>query len=226
MTTPPPGFVDTIPVGEAVAEAGDGEREGRRRRRRGGRGGRREDAGADTAFVPNEGREVAPGGGAAESMPPATTQAVREASAGGATVAPQRGWPRHEERSAAVAPDIMIPAAVASPPAAGEAPTAAATAVTAPRTAPPVPHFELPTHELEQLADGAGLQWVQSDADKVRSVQQAIAAEPQPAHVPRERKAVVLPDDGPLVLVETRKDLSQLGLPFERQTAAQAQPPQ
>ncbi len=59
VTTPPPGFVDTIPVGEAVAEAGDGEREGRRRRRRGGRGGRRDDAGADTAFVPNEGREAA-----------------------------------------------------------------------------------------------------------------------------------------------------------------------
>jgi ribonuclease E len=89
-----------------------------------------------------------------------------------------------------------------------------------------VPHFELPTHELEQIADGAGLQWVQSDADKVRSVQQAIAAEPRPAHVPRERQPVVLPDDGPLVLVETRKDLSQLGLPFERQAAAQVQPPQ
>jgi hypothetical protein len=34
---------------------------------------------------------------------------------------------------------------------------------------------------------------------------------------------VVLPDEGPLVLVETRKDLSQLALPFERQ-AAQGQP--
>jgi ribonuclease E len=89
-----------------------------------------------------------------------------------------------------------------------------------------VPHFELPTQELEQLAGGAGLQWVQSDADKVRTVQQAIAAEPAPAHVPRERRAVTLPDDGPLVLVETRKDLSQLGLPFERQAAVPAQPPQ
>jgi ribonuclease E len=96
----------------------------------------------------------------------------------------------------------------------------------APRSAPPaVPHFDLPTQELEQLADGAGLQWVQSDADKVRVVQQAIAAEPQPVHVPRERKPVVLPDDGPLVLVETRKDLSQFALPFERQAAAQSQQP-
>ena len=111
---------------------------------------------------------------------------------------------------------------------AGEAQAAAATPVTTPRTAPPVPRFELPMHELEQLADGAGLQWVQSDADKVRIVQQAIAEEPQPAHVPRERKPVVQPDDGPLVLVETRKDLSDLELPFERQAAAlaQAQPPQ
>jgi ribonuclease E len=96
----------------------------------------------------------------------------------------------------------------------------------APVTMPPVPHFELPTHELQQLADGAGLQWVHSDADKVQAVRQAIAAEPRPVHVPRERKPVELLDDGPLVLVETRKDLSQLALPFERAAAAQAQPPQ
>ena len=34
-------------------------------------------------------------------------------------------------------------------------------------------------------------------------------------HVPRERKPPVQLDDGPLVLVETRKDLSQIKLPFE-----------
>ncbi len=44
-------------------------------------------------------------------------------------------------------------------------------------------------------------------------------------HVPRERVPMVLADDGPLVLVETRKDLSQLALPFERQAAAQTQTP-
>jgi ribonuclease E len=33
--------------------------------------------------------------------------------------------------------------------------------------------------------------------------------------VPRERKPVVAVDDGPLVLVETRKDLSQFKLPFD-----------
>jgi ribonuclease E len=37
-------------------------------------------------------------------------------------------------------------------------------------------------------------------------------------HVPRERKPMVVIDEGPLVLVETRKDLSQLKLPFEQAT--------
>jgi ribonuclease E len=34
--------------------------------------------------------------------------------------------------------------------------------------------------------------------------------------VPRERPPLVVVDEGPLVLVETRKDLSQLDLPFDR----------
>jgi ribonuclease E len=111
-------------------------------------------------------------------------------------------------------PDIELPSAVevgamAQPSFAERAPIAA----------PPLPRFELPLTDLQQIADGAGLQWVHSDADKVLAVQQAIAAEPQPTHAPRERKAVVQADDGPLVLVETRKDLSQLALPFERQAA-------
>jgi ribonuclease E len=37
--------------------------------------------------------------------------------------------------------------------------------------------------------------------------------------VPRERKPLVVIDEGPLVLVETRKDLSQLKLPFEQPQA-------
>jgi len=163
--------------------------------------------------VSNEGRD------ATASMPPATSPVADEAPA-----TQDRGWPRHEERSDTSEADIAVPLPIASPRAAAEAPTAAESPVTAGRAAPALPQFELPTHELEQLADGAGLLWVQSDADKVRNVQQAIAAEPQPMHVPRERKAVVLPDEGPLVLVETRKDLSQLGLPFERQAAGPAQP--
>jgi ribonuclease E len=59
------------------------------------------------------------------------------------------------------------------------------------------------------------LQWVNSDAEKIRAVQEAMANEPKPAHVPREPKPVVAVDEGPLVLVETRKDLAQIKLPFE-----------
>jgi len=80
--------------------------------------------------------------------------------------------------------------------------------------------YELPSAELQALAEGAGLQWVGSDADKVRAVQAAMAAEPRPIHVPREPKPVTVIDEGPLVLVETRKDLSQLKLPFDSQPGA------
>jgi len=65
------------------------------------------------------------------------------------------------------------------------------------------------------VAEAAGLQWVNSDEDKIRAVQEAMAREPKPVHVPREPKPVVAIDEGALVLVETRKDLSQVRLPFE-----------
>jgi len=73
----------------------------------------------------------------------------------------------------------------------------------------------LPLGSLEAVAEAAGLQWVNSDADKIRAVQEAMANEPPPMRVPRERKAPVVVDEGPLVLVETKKDLSQFKLPFE-----------
>jgi len=38
----------------------------------------------------------------------------------------------------------------------------------------------------------------------------------KPVRVPRERPPVVVIDEGPLVLVETRKDLSDMVLPFEQ----------
>ena len=46
----------------------------------------------------------------------------------------------------------------------------------------------------------------------------AIAAEPQPIRVPRERPPLVEIDNGPLVLVETRKDLREVTLPFEQES--------
>ncbi|MEY8879392.1 MAG: hypothetical protein AB9M60_22975, partial [Leptothrix sp. (in: b-proteobacteria)] len=79
--------------------------------------------------------------------------------------------------------------------------------------------FVLPTDQLAAVATGAGLEWVNSNTDKVRAVQAAIAAEPKAARVVREVKPVVVAEEGPLVLVETRRDLSQIKLPFERGNA-------
>ncbi|HEU5293747.1 MAG TPA: Rne/Rng family ribonuclease, partial [Burkholderiaceae bacterium] len=207
-TAPPSSFVDTIPVGEGAAESSDGEREGRRRRRR--RGGRRDDAAADSTFAAGEGRDDTTGRGVGAPV-------SRSADAGSEAVA--EAEPR--ERATSPTPPGTTARASASPMIDAAPPVAPAVAARTPP--PPVPHFDLPTQELQQLADGAGLHWVHSDADKVRVVQEAIAAEPRPAHVPRERKPLVLPDDGPLVLVETRKDLSQIALPFERQAPAQVE---
>ena len=85
---------------------------------------------------------------------------------------------------------------------------------------PPVQAFTLPIDELQQVAAASGLQWVNSDADKIAAVQAAIAAEPKPIRVPRERPPAVVLDEGPLVLVETRRDLSAMALPFEQPPAA------
>ena len=70
-------------------------------------------------------------------------------------------------------------------------------------------------HVEVAVAEAAGLQWVNSDVEKMRASQAAMADEHAPARVPRERKPVASVDNGPLVLVETRKDLSQIKLPFE-----------
>jgi ribonuclease E len=84
------------------------------------------------------------------------------------------------------------------------------------RALPKVQPFELPIHELAQVAEGSGLHWVNSDADRVAEVRAAIAAEPKSVHVPRERPPAIMIDEGPLILVETRRDLSATLLPFEQ----------
>ena len=83
-----------------------------------------------------------------------------------------------------------------------------------------VERFELPIDDLRALAASAGLEWVNSDAERILVVQQAMANEPKPVHMPRAPRPRVVIDDGPLVLVETRKDLSQLKLPFEQHSPA------
>ena len=79
----------------------------------------------------------------------------------------------------------------------------------------------LDAEQLRAVADAAGLEWVTSDTAKIRAVQEALANEPPPVRVPRAPKPAVSTDASPLVLVETRKDLSQFKLPFDT-----GQPPQ
>jgi ribonuclease E len=90
------------------------------------------------------------------------------------------------------------------------APLTSANASTAPAaraSMPRVASFTLSVPDLEAIAQSSGLEWVNSNAERIAAVQAAIAAEPKPVHIPRERPAPVVIDEGPLVLVETRKDL-------------------
>jgi len=103
------------------------------------------------------------------------------------------------------------PAASAPAPAAAKPPAVPVADVGMPKVQP----FALPLGELAQVAEQSGLNWVNSDASKVALAQAAIAAEPKPVHAPRERPPVVRLDDRPLVLVETRRDLRNMTLPFE-----------
>jgi ribonuclease E len=80
-------------------------------------------------------------------------------------------------------------------------------ATTARQGMPRIASFTLPIEQMQAIAQSSGLEWVNSDASRVAAVQAAIAAEPKPVHIPRERPPVVVLDEGPLVLVETRKDL-------------------
>ncbi len=86
---------------------------------------------------------------------------------------------------------------------------------------PKVDRYALPIAALDEVASSSGLQWVNSDPSRVAAVQAAIAAEPQAPRVPRERPAAVQVDTGPLVLVETKRDLRNMVLPFEQDPAAQ-----
>ena len=123
-----------------------------------------------------------------------------------ATVAPAYTPAQMPAAEAAPAPAPVADAPVAAAPAMVEAPAPVAVKVEA---------YALPIDDLNALAQQVGLEWVNSNEEKIRQVQAAIAAEPKPVHVPRERKPAVVLDEGPLVLVETRKDLNQVKLPFE-----------
>ena len=82
------------------------------------------------------------------------------------------------------------------------------------RVAPAEP-YALPLDSLVAVAESAGLQWVNSDAAKIEAAQAAMATAAEPIRVQRDIPPVAAVDDGPLVLVETKKDLSTVKLPFE-----------
>lgn len=185
-------------------EAGEGRREPRRSRDRYGRdrrerNGREESGEAVPQDVPS-GEPVAE----EERRPRYPTGFV--ADDGAAPVEPaleQRVEPQRVEPRAAA--PVSAPAPIAT-----QAPAA-------PAGLPKVQPFQLPVDQLERVATESGLQWINSDAEKIAAVQAAIAAEPKPIRVPRERPPVVVIDEGPLVLVETRRDLRDVQLPFEQQ---------
>jgi len=113
--------------------------------------------------------------------------------------------PVHASAHAPVPVANAAPASIAQPAVAASAPAAAPT------------RYVLPVEILQATAQAAGLQWVQSDAEAIRRVQEALAAQPAPIHVPRERKPAPKMDEGPLILVETVRPLPTLPLPENAQ---------
>jgi ribonuclease E len=237
---PPRAEGETAPDDEVTGEGGE-----QRRRRRGGRGRRErgEGDGTPVAAAPLsdavEGDEAPLSASPTEAAPAAAvtpwweTAPTAETAVSAPATAPLAPPPQPAEVALQALADVVSRSPAAPPPATAiaapptlapvAAPVAARTPVAAePPVATPIaaaavalPPYALPIDDLAAVATGAGLQWVNSDADKVRAVQQAMADAPKPVHVPREPKPVVAIDDGPLVLVETRKDLAQIKLPFE-----------
>jgi ribonuclease E len=196
--------------GNANGNTGE-PREKRSRDRYGRDRGPRSERPARHDFTENGVTEIAAG----ESMPQAAQAPVM------VQLAPEQAFTPAAPVAVAVAPAapvavVVAPAAVAvaAPVAAPKAPVAPAAAI-ATGSMPKVTGYALPQEDLIQVAQGSGLQWVNTSADSVAKAQAAIAAEPQPVHVPRARAVAVSVDAGPLVLVETKRDLRNMTLPFE-----------
>jgi len=196
-------------------EADPGEQRGEdSRRRRGGRG-------RDRDRAPREGEPAAANDSFAANDEVAPSEQSAHADARGERIGPDRA--EREQRAPAepvATPELASgdawrlpePSARPAPPA--EERAAPRERAPAPSAAPAQP-YALPVDSLAAVAESAGLQWVNSDLAKIQAAQAAIAATPAPARVPREIAPVVATDEGPLVLVETKKDLAQVKLPFE-----------
>jgi len=217
------------PEGQEGRESGQRrsrDRYGRDRGERGGRGerGERTDAAPQTgASQDQEVQEVEHVVRASYFTQPAAAPVVTEAAvpapvavssptpaekiaAEPAPVAAEQAAPLAE---APVAAPLQAPAATA--------PAKAAAVAVSPSPAssgmPKVSGFALPMDDLQAVAQTSGLQWVNSDPARIAAVQAAIAAEAPVVHTPRERPAPVQIQEGPLVLVETKRDLAKPDLP-------------
>ncbi len=187
------------PAGEERRERRSRDRYGRDRRERGERSERPAGDERPSTDTPPE-------------APPQASHDVESAEARRPRYA--TGFVSDEDNSTPAQPG-MAPASTGVAPAA-PASAAAPSPVASPVAGlPKVSPFQLPTADLARVAEGSGLQWVNSDSEKIALVQAAIAAEPKPMHVPRERPPVAALNEGPLVLVETRRDLRNMTLPFE-----------
>ena len=201
------------------ASIGDGAPEANRERRSRDRYGRERREREPRAATPEQATAAADADSApaAEwvSTEPANLAAVilgAEAVMGGGVLTGNARSDDPADTDTDAAPATPAPVASVAPVAA--AAPAAVDSSPAPAVAP-VARYTLPMDELQQIAQSSGLEWVNSDATKVAEVQASIAAQTAPVHVPRERPAPVVLDDGPLVLVETKRDLRQVTMPFD-----------
>ena len=203
--------INTQPGQDGEPAEGERRRRGGRDRNRGERAPRAEAADRDVDSVRSDVTETEQ---PAAPVVAAVAPVAPEATDVPGTEVAQVSAPVEAAPTAAVSTEPVVQP-MAQPVETSVAPAAEPVVVVEAAPAAVVTPFVLPLPDLEAIARNAGLEWVNSDADKIRAAQEAIANEPKPVHVPRERKPVVVQDDGPLILVETRKDLKDLALPFE-----------
>jgi ribonuclease E len=192
------------------ANQGEGERRERRSRDRYGRD-RRERGGARGERTERSPQDTAQGEFFEQNQALAPVESNRGATEFVANE--QLAYVAVQASVAAPAVPALPAAAAASAPSASTKPSSTGM--------PRIGSFALPVADMDAVASQAGLQWVNSNPERIAFVKAQIAAEPKPIHIPRERALTVVVDAGPLVLVETKRDLRNMTLPFEQ--AAQQQ---
>jgi ribonuclease E len=203
-----------VAAGAAMAMTSDGAapaeqsgEQGERRERREAGGEQRERRSRD-----RYGRDRRERGERSERSPQDTAQG--EIFEQNREVAGIESAPNATEFVAAEQPVRAMPAPVQQAAAPVSAPVSAP--VPAQTGMPKIGSFALPVGDMQTVASTAGLEWINSNPERIAAVKAQIAAEPKPVHVPRERPPAVVLDDGPLILVETKRDLRNMTLPFEQ----------